>query len=425
MDRKFSEYKWVGLITFALMYNLVYLGRFNVNNMMTLLAQDMNLTAARQEMVAMSVFISYALGSFINGYLADRIGAKKVVILGGTVSAFLNMAVAFQTKWVAVLLLWLTNGYFQSMIWVGGVALLANWWQEGERGKGIGIANFSSGMSHATAYLIPAGMMAAWPDMDWRVNFVLPMIILLAFTYIFGAAAVEKPEDRGLSGYEIKNHRHSVREKSLLKIAGRKEGPWRYFFSQKKFWWWCGIAMLSSVCRYGLLNWIPLYYEEVHGGKILSSTFSNLTLPIGMACGTLIITWIAGTKLFDNKGIIVTAMAALCGTLIVIFPMIEDTRAVLVGIFFTGFALYGINGILWLHAIDQGCRVFPGSAAGIFNGFAYLGACAEGVLFPAVINFFGDKMSVFVVMEGLCIGMVICGMVVSKKNTVIMPELRE
>ena len=425
MDKKFSEYKWIGLLTFALMYNLVYLGRFNVNNMLDMMSQDLDITAAWEEMIAMSVFVSYALGSFINGYLADRMGAKKVIIIGGVMSAFLNIAVAFQSAWAAVLLIWLANGYFQSMIWVGGIALLANWWKEGERGKGIGIANFFSGMSHATAYLIPAALMAGWPDMDWRVNFVLPMLILLAFLYIFGVAAVEKPEERGLEDYEIKNHRDQAREQALLRIAEKKQGPWQYFFSQKKFWWWCGIAMLSSICRYGLLNWIPLYYDEQNGGQILSSTFSNLTLPIGMAFGTLIITWIAGTKLFDNKGVIVTAMAAICGTLVVIFPMIEDTRAVLVGIFFTGFALYGINGILWLHAIDQGCRVFPGSAAGILNGFAYLGACAEGVLFPAVMNFFDDKMAVFIVMEGLCIGMVICGMVVSKKNTVIVPEVRE
>lgn len=183
--------------------------------------------------------------------------------------------------------------------------------------------------------------------------------------------------------------------------------------------------MLSSICRYGLLNWIPLYFTQKNGVTILSETFSNLTLPVGMAFGTLIVTWIAGTKLLNNKGIIITAMAAICGALVMIFPMVHNYQTVLAGIFFTGFALYGINGILWLHAIDQGCRVFAGSAAGIFNGFAYLGACLEGIIFPVAMKLFGDSMTVFVVMEVLCIGMVICGMAASKKNTVIVPEVRE
>ena len=47
-------------------------------------------------------------------------------------------------------------------------------------------------------------------------------------------------------------------------------------------------------------------------------------------------------------------MAALCGMLVVIFPMVQEEAAILTGIFFTGFALYGINGILWLYALDQG-----------------------------------------------------------------------
>ena len=120
-----------------------------------------------------------------------------------------------------------------------------------------------------------------------------------------------------------------------------------------------------------------------------------------------------------------TAMAALCGMLVVIFPMVQEEAAILTGIFFTGFALYGINGILWLYALDQGGRVFAGSVAGILNGFAYLGAFLENLLFRTVLNLFSGNMAVFLVMEAFCVCMVICGMVVCKKNTVVILEVRE
>lgn len=425
MEKKFQKYKWISLMAFSLMYNLVYLGRFNVDYRMGEIARELAFTAHQQEIVNTGVFFAYAVGSFINGYLADKLGAKNVIVFGGCASAFLNMFISLQTRWQPILGLSLANGYFQSMIWVGGISLLANWWKEGERGEGVGIANFFSGMSHATAYVLPAAIALLWPALDWRMSFVLPMTLLLIFVCIFRILAVERPEDKGLQPYEMKTPRHIEREAELRQLAGSGKLPWHYIFAQKKFLWWCAVAMLSSICRYGLLNWIPLYYAEQNGSAILSETFSNLTLPVGMAFGTLIITWAAGTKLFDNKGLIVTAMAALCGALVLIFPMITEPWTVLVGIFFTGFALYGINGILWLHAIDQGCRVFAGTAAGILNGFAYLGACAQGVLFPAVMRLFRDSMTVFIVMEVLCVCMVFCGMVISKKNTVIMPEVRE
>lgn len=149
-SKRYNRYKWAGLIAFALMYNLVYVSRFNVNNLMGDLSGDLNFTEDQQSLISMSVFLSYAAGSFVNGYLVDRYGAKKMILLGAGFSALLNLTVIFQNHWIAILCLWLANGYFQSMIWIGGIAFVANWWQEGKRGVGIGIVNFSSGMSHVT-----------------------------------------------------------------------------------------------------------------------------------------------------------------------------------------------------------------------------------------------------------------------------------
>ena len=426
MEQRFDHYKWVTLISFALMYNFVYLGRFNVNNNMDNFVADTGMSGTQAHILSVSVFISYAAGSVINGYLADRYGSKRLVIYGGLGTILMNGLISLENQWGLLLGTWIVNGLFQSMIWVGGISMLSHWWAEGYRGKGVGIANFFSGISHVTAYLLPILIVSLWPGVGWRTGMVIPMGVLLVFVILFGIFGVEKPADKHLPAYPIQNTRYQKREETLQKRIAEGKNPWTYFLSQKKFWWWCAIALLSSICRYGLLNWIPVYYQQENGEEILSETFSNLMLPVGMAFGTLVITWVAGTKLFDNKGIIVTAMAALCGTLVITFPMLENTQSVLVGIFFMGFALYGINGILWVHAIDQGCRVFAGSAAGIFNGFAYLGAFLETVLFPAVLRLFDDNyLVIFVCMEILCIFMVICGIVVSKKNTIISPEIRE
>lgn len=426
MEQRFDHYKWITLISFALMYNFVYLGRFNVNNNMDNFVADAGMNGTQAHILSVSVFISYAAGSVINGYLADRYGSKRLVICGGLGTILMNGFISLENQWGLLLGTWIVNGLFQSMIWVGGISMLSHWWAEGYRGKGVGIANFFSGISHVTAYLLPILIVSLWPDIGWRTGMVIPMGILLIFVIVFAFVAVEKPQDKKLPAYAVHSQNHQKREETLRKRAEEGKTPWLYFLQLRNFWWWCAIALLSSICRYGLLNWIPVYYQQENGEEILSETFSNLMLPVGMAFGTLVITWVAGTKLFDNKGIIVTAMAALCGTLVITFPMLENTQSVLVGIFFMGFALYGINGILWVHAIDQGCRVFAGSAAGIFNGFAYFGAFLETVLFPAVLRLFDDNyLVIFVCMEILCIFMVICGIVVSKKNTIISPEIRE
>ena len=271
MNRTFEKYKWINLMTFAVMYNFVYLGRFNINNLMNYIAGDLVLTDGQQEAISMSVFISYALGSFINGYLADRFGAKKIVVIGGLFTCVFNVCVPFQDNWTSVLLIWFLNGYFQSMIWVGGISFLSNWWQTGERGKGIGVANFFSGMSHATAYVLPVMVMPIWPAMGWKISFIIPIGVLFLFVVLFAIFARETPESTGLEPYIIENVRYRQREEDLTKIAQNGRLPWSTLFRQSKFCWWCMIAMLSSICRYGLLNWIPLYYDNEIGGTLLSN----------------------------------------------------------------------------------------------------------------------------------------------------------
>lgn len=425
MEKTFERYKWSTLIAFSLMYNFVYLGRFSVNNMMAYIVDDISMSAHHQNIITGSVFASYAIGSLINGYLADINGGKKIIITGGVATSLLNMCIVIQDEWSGVLLINVLNGFFQSMIWVGGINVLSQWWREGERGKGVGIANFFSGMSHTVAYVFPVMVMSLWPQMGWEGTFIVPIAVLMFFVALFAVFAKGRPEDAGLEPYKSGAERHIRREERFEKALREGRQPWKYLFMHTNFIWWCFIAMLSSICRYGLINWIPKYYESGNGVGLLSESFSTLTLPVGMAFGTLTVTWLAGTKMFNNKGLVVVAMAAISGTLIVMFPMIDDTQSILVGIFFTGFALYGINGILWVHAIDQGCRVFSGSAAGVLNAFAYLGAFLESFVFPEAIRLFENYISVFIIMEGMCLMMVACGMVVSKKNTIIVPEVRE
>lgn len=418
MENRFKSCAWRGLIGFCLVYNIVYLGRFNVNYLIDEISKNMTITDGQERILMASVFASYALGSFINGPIADRIGAKKIILIGGLTSALMNVIVYYSYSWSKLLVIWFINGYFQSMIWIGGVVLVANWWRNAELGMSIGIANFASGLSHVTAYLLPIGLVSIWPGLDWKMNFVIPMGILVLFLMIFELIAVESPESKKLESFTYENKKEQEKELLLKERLKRKENPWGIILKRRGFIVWCFIAALSSICRYGLLNWIPLYYEgKPEGDILLSESFANLTLPMGMAFGTLVITWIAGVKFRKNMGLVIATLAATCATLVVIFPMLHNSQAIFIGIFMTGFVLYGINGILWLYAIEKGKRVLSGTAAGILNSFAYVGAGLESVLFPGAIKLFPNTMIVFVMIELFCITMVICAIIVSRKDT--------
>ena len=302
--------------------------------------------------------------------------------------------------------------------------MIVNWWSGKERGLGCGIANFFSGLSHVTAYMLPAMLVVMYPQYGWRINFIIPMGIMTVFLGVFYCVTKDKPEDVKKESYIENNQVVAETERYLQQhFYEKNKNPWTYFFKREKFLWWCGVALLSSLCRYGLLKWIPQYYALESGSSILSPSFSNLILPLGMAFGSLTLTWITGKWFNNNKGLMIIISAALCGTLVVIFPTMVSTQIVLIGIFCTGFFLYGINGTLWIHAMDEGGRLYSGTAAGILNCSAYIGAALEAFLFPLIVESTGEMISIFIAMELFCIAMVICGIVISEKDTTLEAEI--
>ena len=110
-------------------------------------------------------------------------------------------------------------------------------------------ANFFSGISHVTAYLLPIMLLSLWPHISWRIAMVIPMGALLVFVILFGIFAVEKPADKNLNEYIIKNPRHEKREEALRKRAKEDKKPWLYFLRLRNFWWWYYRLFRWTYCK--------------------------------------------------------------------------------------------------------------------------------------------------------------------------------
>src|SRR5688572_24257384 len=83
--------------------------------------------------------VSYGIGQFINGQLAERISPRWILALGMFASAALNVLFGFSTGFYFLLFVWATNGYCQSMGWPPCVRVVGNWVPVVGRGRAIGI----------------------------------------------------------------------------------------------------------------------------------------------------------------------------------------------------------------------------------------------------------------------------------------------
>lgn len=90
------------------------------------------------------LFSSYALSLFVAtpffGALADKMGRKKLLVLGLMALAVTTLIYAFATSFWVLVLARLLQGFAAAIPWTAGLALLAEVFQKEERGKALGLA---------------------------------------------------------------------------------------------------------------------------------------------------------------------------------------------------------------------------------------------------------------------------------------------
>lgn len=429
MDKEFlgyskNQYKvyrknaWIVLLSFSILYCFLYCGRQNLSFAMPIMVEQEGWTMLQLGVLTSVQFWTYALGHLVNGRLGEIVGVNKLIILGMFLSAITNIIIGFQTSLFLITILWGVNGYVQSMLWSSGMALLANWWPSNERGFAIGFANAFSGLgSVVTAFVVTASL-AVLSGMGWRAAFVgagISMIIIGAI-YIF--LAKEKPSDIGLPEYIDSNVKMEENDQELKEIIAEKGKLYPYFhlLKQWKFDLWIVIISCSSIARYGLLTWIPTYFIEVFNTDIEAGIIGSIVCPLGMAAGALIIPLLSDRLWSQNRLYWVVISSIVAALSVFAFMNVGPGIMASTLLFIAGFCIYGINSLVWTFATDIGGRTFGGTASGILDCAAYVGASVQAIFFGGVLTNSGNWNVVFLSIVGVLGVMIIAAMLAGLKR---------
>ena len=159
-----------------LTYACFYLGRVNLSVVLPMLALDLGVSRAEAGAIGTVFFWVYGIFHFISGELGARVSPFRLVSLGLLGIALINIAFAFQSSLLAMLLLWSLNGVAQSAGWAPMFRILA------ERLRRSQIKTVSTVMPFSYVF----GTVMTWALIglvagggDWRVAFWLPGLLLL------------------------------------------------------------------------------------------------------------------------------------------------------------------------------------------------------------------------------------------------------
>ena len=149
------------LWTLWLTYGAFYFCRTNISAAVPGLEAGLELSKTQIGFILGALKITYGLGQFVNGQLAEKISPRKLLAVGMLGSAVLNVVFGFGAALYFLIFIWACNGYAQALGWTPCMRVAANWIPFKGRGRAIGLIGTGYQVTAALTFVI-AGAAVEW-----------------------------------------------------------------------------------------------------------------------------------------------------------------------------------------------------------------------------------------------------------------------
>ena len=416
MNPRYERWRWITFGVTWLIYAGFYFTRQAFGVAKAAIEKDprIRLSRADQGNIDTAFGVTYMLGQFIFGALGDRFGAKRILLLGMTLSILAAVATGYSTAYMAFVALAIVQGFAQSTGWSNAAKVMSSWFSLRERGRVIGwwCTHYTVGSAAALAFAgwlmlrwsqWRSGAAASstvppfWPAAFWGAAAVLTAVLMVAWLLLRN-----RPEDVGLPPIE-EYHSEPV---SLLSgetpAAPAAERSWTVIaevLMTPRIWILATAYFSVKLTRYVFYFWGPKYVNESLGSDSYESAMTAAAMPIGGLVGVILTGYISD-KMFRSRRAPVAVLSLLATAGVLFLGMNPIHNIWLMGAFFfvVGMFLFGPDSLISATAsIDFGTKRGAATAVGFVNGIGSIGQIFGGLL-PGRITTAGNWAPIFVVM---------------------------
>jgi sugar phosphate permease len=349
-----------------LSYASYYLTRKNFSVAKTTVMGAFELSKQQLAHIDSGYLAAYALGQFIWGFAADKVGPRRVIGVGMLATAALSVAFGTSAAFGAFFLIWATNGIAQSSGWSPNVKAMTLVPPPGRRGVIMGF--------WTTNYVL--GGLVAGPVASWalarggiRGAFTYPAV----FVALVGVAILLLLPETGPIAVA-----RPAREE-------RREA-WRAVAGSTRVWILGASYFFMKLTRYALLFWLPFYGEKALGYGNKKAVGVSLAFEFGGALGAISIGFFSDRLMSGRRFPVgIASLVCLAAALMAYGPVSHAGPWANVGCLAAiGFFLFGPDAILsGAAAQDLGGAAAAAAAAGIINGMGSVGPIFGSELWTA------------------------------------------
>lgn len=383
-------------------YSLFYLCRLSMGVVKKPLIDGGLFTPTELGVIASAFYFVYAIGKFINGFMADYCNVRRYMATGLAVSSVINLlmgsvgltggfsGIPSYVIYLVFVLLWGINGWALSMGSPSGIVSLSRWFPQSRRGTFYSIFCSTPYIGEALSMVITGSIVAAF---GWEYGFIASALGGFAGVGIILAFVSDTPQSKGLpsvqeiSGEEVKAV-DKMPTRAIQKFVLKNPAIWIIAIS-------CAFINLT---KYGIMEWGVLYLQGAREYSLESASWIIGFSAIFAIVGTVGAGWLSDTVFKGNRVIPALLSGLVSLVALALFLLVDGNRWVMAA-FVSVFSL--AVGVLYcivsgLMAIDIVPRKATGAALGIVGISSYMTIGLQNIVSGWLIDKFAVETTAVV-----------------------------
>ena len=369
IEARYKRLRWQIFLSATLGYGLFYVCRLSLNVIKKPLVDAGVVSETELGIIGSGLFITYAVGKFTNGFLADRANVRRFMSAGLLVTALINLALGFGVGFGAFVALWALNGWVQSMGAAPCVVALSRWFSDKDRGSVYGFWSSSHNIGEAITFIATAAIVSA---AGWQWGFRGAALLGLLGFMIVALFMRDTPQSCGLP---------PVSDDAAGNTADREEisRMQKAVLRNPAIWMLALGSAFMYISRYAVNSWGVFFLEANKGYTTLEASSIISVSSVCGIIGTILSGWVSD-RFFGGRrnlpALIFGLMnvAGLCLFLLVDGPAAIDIAAMIIFGIAIGALICYLGGLM---AIDIASKKASGAALGVVGVASYIGAAIQ------------------------------------------------
>ncbi|MBG9694368.1 MFS transporter [Lysinibacillus sphaericus] len=352
-------------------WSLGNLDRYIMNYAVVSITGDLQLDASSTGIILSAFFLGYAIMQIPGGWLADKFGAKRILLMAVIMWSIFTGLTAIAWSLTAMIVIRFLFGIGEGGFQPSSSKIIATIFPKEERGRAMSIMLTSGGIVSLIVPLLAAYLLGT---IGWRMMFIIIGAIGAIIAYLYWKY-IQLPKAETADAAETGSPTVKVSLKELLKTPLM----WNLIIA-----YFCIYAV-----NWGLVSWIPTYLQKNRGLDLMSIGWAQ-TIP---AITTIIGVYGSG-YIIDKlpKGMEKVLGSISCAVIGILLYLMFTAKTVTLFIGYQTVVSIFIAFVITLLPVIV-LKKLPSSITGSAMGIANTGGQLAGFVTPMAIGFMVDAFN--------------------------------